>query len=70
MEFFRQEYWSGLPLPISGTLPDPGIEFTSVPSPALADGFITTQHSCSNNLGFCSTGLIYPYIIYNFSSIM
>ena len=25
MEFPRQEYWSGLPLPSSGDLPDPGI---------------------------------------------
>ena len=26
MEFSRQEYWSGLPLPAAGTLLDPGIE--------------------------------------------
>ena len=26
MEFSRQEYWSGLPFPSSGDLPDPGIE--------------------------------------------
>ena len=26
MGFFRQEYWSGLPFPSSGDLPDPGIE--------------------------------------------
>ena len=26
MEFFRQEYWSGLPFPSPGDLPDPGIE--------------------------------------------
>ena len=26
MEFSRQEYWSGLPLPTPGHLPDPGIE--------------------------------------------
>ena len=25
-EFSRQEYWSGLPLPSPGDLPDPGIE--------------------------------------------
>ena len=25
MEFSRQEYWSGLPLPSPGDLPDPGI---------------------------------------------
>ena len=26
MEFPRQEYWSGLPFPPPGDLPDPGIE--------------------------------------------
>ena len=26
MEFFRQEYWSGLPCPPPGDLPNPGIE--------------------------------------------
>ena len=26
MEFSRQEYWGGLPLPSPGDLPDPGIE--------------------------------------------
>ena len=36
MEFSRQEYWSGLPCPPSGDLPDPGIEPTSLMSPALA----------------------------------
>ena len=32
MGFFRQEYWSGLPFPSPGNLPDPGIELGS---PAL-----------------------------------
>ena len=26
MEFSRQEYWSGLPFPFPGYLPDPGIK--------------------------------------------
>ena len=26
MEFSRQEYWSGMPLPSPGDLPNPGIE--------------------------------------------
>ena len=26
MEFYRQEYWSGLPLSSPGDLPDPGIQ--------------------------------------------
>ena len=42
MEFFRQEYWSGLPFPPQGDLPDPGIQPTSPGSPALAGGFFTT----------------------------
>ena len=29
MEFSRQEYWSRLPFPSRGDLPDPGIEFRS-----------------------------------------
>ena len=38
----RQEYWSGLPFPTPGDLPDPWIETVSLVSPALADGFFTT----------------------------
>ena len=26
MEFSKQEYWSGLPFPSPGDLPDPGVE--------------------------------------------
>ena len=43
MGFSRQEYWSGLPCPPPGDLPDPGIEFTSLSSPALAGRFFTTS---------------------------
>ena len=28
MEFFRQEYWSGLPFPFPGDLPNPGTIFS------------------------------------------
>ena len=42
MEFSRQEYWSRLPFPIAGDLPNPGIEPTSLASPALAGRFFTT----------------------------
>ena len=35
MEFSKQEYWSGLPFPSPGDLPNPGIEPTSLASPAL-----------------------------------
>ena len=37
--FSRQEYWSGLPFPSPGDLPDPGIEHTS---PELAGRFFIT----------------------------
>ena len=43
MRFPRQEYWSGLPFASPGDLPDPGIELTSVTSPALAGGFFTAE---------------------------
>ena len=36
MGFSWQEYWSGLPCPPPGDLLDPGIEPTSLTSPALA----------------------------------
>ena len=42
MEFSRQEYWSRLPCPLSGDLPNPGIKPTSLASPALAGGCFTT----------------------------
>ena len=38
--FPRQEYWSALPFPSPGDLPDPGIESIS---PVLAGGFFTTE---------------------------
>ena len=40
MGFSRQEYWSGLPFPPPGDLPDPGIEPTSL---ALAGGFFAIE---------------------------
>ena len=39
MGFFRQESWSGLPLPPPGDLPSPGTEPTTLASPALAGRF-------------------------------
>ena len=37
--FSRQEYWSGLPWPLPGDLPDPETEPASLTSPALAGSF-------------------------------
>ena len=41
VEFSRQEYWSGLPSPAPGILPDPGIKLSSPMSPALAGGLFS-----------------------------
>ena len=43
MGFSRQEYWSGLPRPPPGDLPDPGLEPMYVMSPALTCGLFTTE---------------------------
>ena len=43
MRFSKQEYWSGLPFPPLGNLPNPGIEPASLSSPALAGRFFTTS---------------------------
>ena len=40
--FSRQEYWSGLPFPPPGDLPDAQIKPTSLVSPALAGRFFTS----------------------------
>ena len=44
MRFSRQEYWSGLPCPSLGDLPDPGIENTSPVSPALQADSLPLSH--------------------------
>ena len=43
MGFSRQEYWSGLPFPLPGDLPNLGIEPASLAPPTLAGGFFTTR---------------------------
>ena len=43
MGFSRQEYWSRLPFPSLGDLPDPGIELTSPVSPALQADSLSTE---------------------------
>ena len=42
VELSRQEYWSGLPFPPPGDLPDPEIKPEPLVSPVLAGGFFTT----------------------------
>ena len=57
MGFSTQEYWSGLPCPPPGDLPDPGIEPSSLMSPALAGRFFTVvppgKPGCSVGLDKC-----------------
>ena len=60
MGFSRQEYWSGLPCPSPGNLPNPGIEPRSLASSALADRFstiVTTWGAPCNN---CEIKTIVP----------
>ena len=39
MGFSRQGYWSGMPFPSPGDLPDPGTELECLMSPALESRF-------------------------------
>ena len=50
MRFPRQEYWSGLPFPSPGNLPDPEIKSTS---PVLAGEFFTTEPPVGNLDSVC-----------------
>ena len=47
----QREYWNGLPFPIPGDLPNPGIESMSLMSPALAGRFFTPVHLGSPSSG-------------------
>ena len=77
MGFSRQEYWSGLPCPSPGDLPDSGIKLTSLTSPALAGGFFMLmpprKSSCkwlspptldaTNSRSPWAEGLVHPCLI-------
>ena len=53
-----KEYWSGLPFPSLGDLPNPGIELTYLASPALAEVFFTT--------GTTWEAISFKYLLSNF----
>ena len=53
-----QGYWNGLPRPLPGDLPYPGIEPASLMSPALAGRFFTTNATWEAHL----KGLGYSYL--------
>ena len=52
MGFSSQEYWSGLPFPSPGDLPDPWIK---PESPSLAGEFFTTAAAAAKSLQSCPT---------------
>ena len=58
MGFSRQEYWSGLPFPSPGDLPDPGIE---PGSPALQADALTSEPPGKPNINiqFCSPSTLH-----------
>ena len=47
IEFSKQEYWSGLPFPSPGDLPDPGLKPTSPAIPALQADSLPMSHQGS-----------------------
>ena len=53
MEFSRQEYWSRMPFPPPGDLPDPGIEALSLASPDLADDAPALHHRATWETCLC-----------------
>ena len=53
MGFTRQEYWSGLPCPPPKNVPDPGMEPTSLMSPALQVGFLPLAPSTYEKNTIC-----------------
>ena len=60
MEFSRQEYWSGLPFPSPGHLPDPRIEPASS---ALQVDSLPPSHQGSLHVKYCfslNTGITLP----------
>ena len=58
MEFSRQEYWSGLPFPSPGDLPDPGIEPRS---PALQTDALPSDPPGKPQTAYILVLLLYPF---------
>ena len=77
MAFPRQEYWSRLPFPTAGDLPDPEIEPVSLASPALAGGFFTlepprkpiTKATDHNYFWYCSSDSVNFFTISHSSTV-
>ena len=63
MGFSRQEYWSGLPFPSPGDLPDPGIEPPSPASSALQANSLPVSHWGSPSSGMGLDNLYFQHAI-------
>ena len=63
MGFSRQEYWSGLPDPPPGDLPDAGTKPASLMSPALAGRFFILLLFCLFTTSATSEALYYGHLI-------
>ena len=68
VEFFRQEYCSGLPFPPPRDLPDPGIEpkspasqADSLPSDLFKDKPISLPQLLQRHVSLLFNGKIFPY---------
>ena len=64
MEFSRQEYWNGLPLPFLGSLPDPWIKPASLVSPVLAGEVFIPGKSHVYCLSNITLFMIFMYSFY------
>ena len=61
VNFSRQEHWSGLPFPTPGDLPSPGIEPTSLVSPALAGRFFINCTTWEAQLQYAFAYTVTPF---------
>ena len=59
MGFSRQEHCRGLPSPPPGDFPDPGIEPTSLTSPAVAGGFFTASATWEAQAEHCNILIVF-----------
>ena len=62
MRFSRQEFWSGLPFPPVGDLPDWGIQLTSPVSPALQADSLPTEPTRKINISIYLSVFISIYL--------
>ena len=60
MGFSRQEYWSGLPYPSPGDLPDPRIEPMIAVSPVFRAGSLPADHLGSSEV-YINSNLLFFY---------